>query len=109
MPLISVSNAVLSNHPISQYKMGATTVQEKSTEFNQLADAKTLEEAGKINIKDCDGKEVEFKSLYSGKPDGERQLIVFIRHFMCGVSRSPHPYHFSRTLSALAYVILESI
>jgi len=64
--------------------MGATTVQEKSTEFNQLADAKTLEEAGKINIKDCDGKEVEFKSLYSGKPDGERQLIVFIRHFMCG-------------------------
>ena len=50
----------------------------------ELPDAKTLEEAGELLIKDEYGKEVPFKSLYEGK--GGQQLIVFTRHFFCGVS-----------------------
>lgn len=48
-----------------------------------IHDAKTLQEAGELKIKDESGKEVAFKSLYEVQPG--RQLIVFIRHFFCGV------------------------
>ena len=48
-----------------------------------LHDEKTLQEVGELKVKDESGKEVPFKSLYEGQPG--RQLIVFIRHFFCGV------------------------
>lgn len=48
-----------------------------------IHDAKTLQEAGELKLKDENGKEVPFKSLYEGQSG--RQLIVFIRHFFCGV------------------------
>lgn len=48
-----------------------------------LHDAKTLQEAGELKIKDESGNEVAFKSLYEGQSG--RQLIIFIRHFFCGV------------------------
>ena len=53
-----------------------------------LHDAKTVQEAGELKIKDESGKEVPFKSLYEGQSG--RQLIVFIRHFFCGVHRPSH-------------------
>lgn len=52
----------------------------------ELPDEKTLAEAGEIMIKDKDGGQLALKSLWSGKAQGEKQLIVFIRHFFCGVS-----------------------
>ena len=51
-----------------------------------LPSAKTLIEVGDLPIKDENGKESLFKSLYENQPG--RQLIVFIRHFYCGVSLS---------------------
>lgn len=51
-----------------------------------LHDAKTLQEAGELKLKDENGKELPFKSLYEGQPG--RQLIVFIRHFFCGVQHT---------------------
>ncbi|KAK2614190.1 hypothetical protein N8I77_001039 [Diaporthe amygdali] len=62
--------------------MGATD--EHKEPHRELPDLKTLGEAGDILIKDKEGKEITFKSLYTEKPENERQLIVFVRHFHCG-------------------------
>lgn len=71
--------------------MGASTAAEETASHRQLPTPEALEEASEIKIKDKDGNEVAFKSLFIGKPESERQLIVFIRHFFCGVRpfRSP--------------------
>ncbi|KAM3418457.1 hypothetical protein BST61_g4443 [Cercospora zeina] len=61
--------------------MATSIADEKRRELPSQA---TLDEVGEINIKDKDGKEVPFKSLYTGKPANERQLVIFIRHFFCG-------------------------
>lgn len=68
--------------------MGATD--EKKASHRELPDPKTLSEAGEVLIKDKDGNDVPFKSFYTDKPADERQLIVFVRHFHCGVSPA-HP------------------
>lgn len=69
--------------------MGATG--ESKAPHRELPDPKKLSEAGEVLIKDKDGKDVPFKSLYTDKPADERQLIVFIRHFFCGVSPAHLP------------------
>ncbi|PPJ54207.1 hypothetical protein CBER1_01062 [Cercospora berteroae] len=61
--------------------MATSITEEKRRELPSQA---TLDEVGEINIKDKDGKEVPLKSLYTGKPANERQLIIFVRHFFCG-------------------------
>ena len=53
----------------------------------ELPNAKTLEEAGELKIKDEYGKEIQFKNLYANK-QGQQNLIIFIRHFFCGVRLS---------------------
>ena len=53
-----------------------------------LPDKKTVDEAGEMMIQDESGKEFPFKELYQNKKG--QQLIVFIRHFFCGVR--PPPY-----------------
>ena len=60
----------------------------------ELPNAQTLQQVGELPVKDENGKEIRFKSLYEDQPG--RQLIVFIRHFYCGVrapnlSISAHP------------------
>lgn len=51
-----------------------------------------LEVAGDFLLYDADKKPHTFKSLYSGpEHEGTRQLIVFIRHFFCGVCSLPFP------------------
>lgn len=56
-------------------------------EHYELPSLETLHEAGELMIKDEYGKEVPFKSLYEGKKG--QQLIIFIRHFFCGVRTYP--------------------
>lgn len=51
-----------------------------------MPDQKIIQEAGQLEIKDKDGNKVPFHSLFTDKPAEQRQLIVFIRHFFCGVS-----------------------
>lgn len=62
-------------------KLPSNDVQQEA--HYQLPDAKTLEEAGNLPIKDENGNEVLLKSLYENQTG--RQLLVFIRHFYCGV------------------------
>lgn len=50
-----------------------------------LPSEKTVADAGEILIKDKDGNQLALKSVWSGKAQNERQLIIFIRHFFCGV------------------------
>lgn len=61
-----------------------------------LPDKQTVEAAGELLIKDEKGTEIPFKSLYSDKPADERQLIIFVRHFFCGVSTKPPQNQLSR-------------
>lgn len=51
----------------------------------ELPDEKSLAEAGEVMIKDKDGGQIPLKSLWTDKAQNERQLIVFVRHFFCGV------------------------
>jgi hypothetical protein len=37
-------------------------------------------------VLDRDGKSHPFKSLYTGKHVARRVLVIFVRHFFCGVS-----------------------
>lgn len=52
--------------------------------------ARLVQEARGLMIKDKDGNQVPFRSLFTDKSPDERQLIIFIRHFFCGVSSPPH-------------------
>lgn len=54
----------------------------------ELPDDKTLAEAGDVMIMDKESKSLPLKSLWSGRPEDERQLIIFVRNFFCGLSIS---------------------
>ena len=66
---------------------GDAAAEKEGAAHYALPDAGTLKEVGELLIKDENGKEMQFKSLYED-PSG-RQLIVFIRHFYCGVRCIP--------------------
>jgi hypothetical protein len=54
-----------------------------------MPDNDRLGDAGKIPIFDSDGKGRPFSSIYSGDTAiGEQQMVIFVRHFFCGVSHS---------------------
>jgi hypothetical protein len=59
-------------------------------------DADAMAEAADVPIFDSHGNARPFKSLYSGElAMGEQQLVIFIRHFFCGVCKfSPAARHF---------------
>lgn len=61
----------------------------------ELPDEKTLAEAGEIMIKDKDGKDVPLKSLWSSNDQNDKHLVIFIRHFFCGV----RPTHLALSLN----------
>lgn len=53
---------------------------------NKLPSLETLRKLEDYTVLDEDGKSHTFKSLYSGHNVARRVLVVFIRHFFCGVS-----------------------
>ena len=48
-----------------------------------------LDKVAHFCVEDADGNKVPFKGLYEEKP---RVLLIFIRHFFCGVRSSSTPY-----------------
>jgi hypothetical protein len=59
---------------------------------DDLPDEETLKEAGDIPIFDSEGNARSFKSLYDGDMAlGEQQLVIFVRHFYCGVCSPTYP------------------
>jgi hypothetical protein len=52
---------------------------------NDLPTQATLKEIENLPLLDKDGKSIPFKNLYTGPGVTRRVLIIFIRHFFCGV------------------------
>lgn len=53
---------------------------------NELPSAETMRKIEDYVVLDRDGKSHTFKSLYTGNHVARRVLIIFVRHFFCGVS-----------------------
>jgi hypothetical protein len=56
---------------------------------NDLPTEKDLSKVEDLLILDAQGKSRPFKELYDASGVAPRQLIIFIRHFFCGVSPPP--------------------
>ena len=52
---------------------------------NDPPDAKMLKRVEGLEIVDVEGKSRTFGSLFEELKEGERVVVVFIRHFFCGV------------------------
>jgi hypothetical protein len=56
-------------------------------ESSALLSKSTLERAADLTVIDAQGQEIPFKELYRVQPGlSRRVMIIFIRHFFCGVS-----------------------
>lgn len=55
---------------------------------NQIPSAETIEKINSFVVLDGDGKSHTFESLYNGPNSPRRVLLIFVRHFFCGVSRA---------------------
>lgn len=53
---------------------------------HEIPSQEVLKSVEDMPLLDKDGKTVPFKTLYSGPNVTRRVLIIFIRHFFCGVS-----------------------
>ena len=60
---------------------------------NDIPTPETLRKIENYVLLDRDGKSHTFKSLYSGKHVARRVLIIFVRHFYCGVSTAACQSH----------------
>lgn len=53
---------------------------------NNIPTMAVIEKVADLPVLDKDGKSRPFKSLYSGSMVAKRVLVIFVRHFFCGVS-----------------------
>jgi hypothetical protein len=53
---------------------------------NTIPSPEMLRRVADLPVLDKDGKSRPFKSLYSGPNVARRVLVIFVRHFFCGVS-----------------------
>ena len=53
---------------------------------DDLPTEQVLRRVGDLLILDAKGQSRPFKDLYQGEGVAPRQLVIFIRHFFCGVS-----------------------
>lgn len=58
---------------------------------NELPSAETIRRIGDYIVLDRHGKTHTFKSLYTGRNVARRVLIIFVRHFFCGVGYTITP------------------
>lgn len=65
---------------------------------NDLPTQATLKQIENLAVLDKDGKSIPFKNLYTGPGVTRRVLIIFIRHFFCGVRPPPNSSSESREL-----------
>ena len=66
----------------------------KNVDVNDdLPSEETLAKIADYSLLDVNGKQVPFRSLYEGI-NGEKKpkvLVIFVRHFYCGVSAESYP------------------
>ena len=56
---------------------------------DELPSAETIRRIENYIVLDRHGKTHTFRSLYTGRSVARRVLVIFVRHFFCGVSRPP--------------------
>lgn len=56
---------------------------------NEIPSPETLKKIEDFLVLDRHGKSHAFKTLYSGTNVARRVLVIFIRHFFCGVRSHP--------------------
>lgn len=74
--------------PSSIIDIDTTTPQDFEGEVltnNELPTPETLKKIEDYIVLDRDGKSHTFKTLYSGSNVARRVLVLFVRHFFCGV------------------------
>ena len=57
---------------------------------NEIPTQELLKKVENFMLLDRDGRAVQFKDLYSGPNVARRVLVIFIRHFFCGVCLPIH-------------------
>ena len=78
----AVNNPESDSEPVEVEFVGDVTTDDK------LPTLETLKKIENLSVLDQDGKAVPFKNLYTGPNVPKRVLIIFIRHFFCGVCSS---------------------
>ncbi|MCJ1233993.1 hypothetical protein MMC14_001951 [Varicellaria rhodocarpa] len=86
---ISSSPAMESTEPTPQDSAGICNGDIRVSQT--LPSKKDLAKCDDLPVVDSNGKSYSFKSLYSSGKTGRRVLILFIRHFFCGVNSGPSP------------------
>ena len=56
---------------------------------NEIPSQEVLKKIENFTLLDKEGKAIPFRNLYTGPNVARRVLIIFVRHFFCGVSRRP--------------------
>jgi hypothetical protein len=51
----------------------------------KLPSEEVVKQAGEVTIYDAAAKPMLFKSLYSSNGRRKRVMVIFVRHFFCGV------------------------
>jgi hypothetical protein len=59
---------------------------------NELPSPELVKKIGEFMVLDKDGKSLPFRNIYSGPNVVRRVLVIFIRHFFCGVSLVPRVF-----------------
>ena len=93
MPRKSLSNR--SKSPPEAIKIDKTQPEDFEGELatnNDIPSVATLKKIEDYIVLDRHGKSHPFKSLYTGSNVARRVLIIFVRHFFCGVCCNPSTF-----------------
>jgi hypothetical protein len=86
------STSTRSKSPPSPIKVDKSQPEDFEGELatnNEIPSPETLKKIEKYIVLDRHGKSHPFKTLYTGSNVARRVLIIFVRHFFCGVCCNP--------------------
>lgn len=83
-PKISLEAAATSSQSFAGIDESADFTGDVNTD-NEIPSQAVLKKIEDYSVLDRDGRTVPFRSLYAGPNTARRVLIIFIRHFFCGV------------------------
>lgn len=67
---------------------------------SKLPTVADLERVAELPVLDADGQSQPFQNIHSGPKAAQRVLLIFVRHFFCGVSASLPQSLYKTTLTA---------
>lgn len=79
--------AVVASPPASDSESSAPATRGAENMCSALPSKSVLDRAANFTVVDAGGRAIPFSELYRAKPGEKRRvMIIFIRHFFCGVS-----------------------